>query len=37
MAGWKLKKKKGGGGWRRVQIFFFKREGKTPNHLGIQT
>jgi hypothetical protein len=33
MAGWKLKKKRGGG----VQIFFFKREGKTPNHLGIQT
>jgi len=35
MAGWKLKKKKSGGG--RMQFFFLKREGKTPNHLGIQT
>jgi hypothetical protein len=34
MVGWNLKEKKGGGG---VQIFFFKREGKTPDHLGIQT
>jgi hypothetical protein len=35
MVGWKLKEKKRGRGG--VQIFFFKREGKTPNHLGIQT
>jgi len=32
MAGWKQKKKKG-----KSADFFFKREGKTSNHIGIQT